>query len=103
MDILTFVIDQFSNFIHLVFTYPKIMLPLIGAAWIVVYVAKRKNVAVQRFEVNTSQSRDELMNRAKSALDKHSGLPSTQRRTRGGFHLENDDTFVSGQRLKEKK
>lgn len=46
--------------------------------------------------VETSQDRDELMNRAKSAMEKRSGQPSFSKKVRSGFWIWNDTETMNG-------
>lgn len=98
--------EFFAKGLRLIFElasiYPLCTLCLIGMMWIVVYVNKR-NGNVQRFDVNTSQTRDELMKRSGTALNTQTGEEVKSKRTRGGFQHETESTSVFGWSQKSKK
>ena len=52
--------------------------------------------------VDTNQTRDEMMWRNNSAMEKKTGEKFKARKTRNGFSNESDSWFVSGQKVKKK-
>ena len=74
---------------------------VIGVIFVVVTVNKNTGETTTSW-VETSQSRDEMRKRNKSALETRGEKVTESKKTRNGWFNDTDDTFVSGQIRKDK-
>ncbi len=71
--------------------------------YVIVVFNKDSGDVTKSTMVDTTQSRDEIAARNKSAMESYTGESFKTRKTRGGWSNESDSWFVSGQKVKNKK